>query len=335
MIRIKESRRLPALTAIVRATFSVCAFAILLTQSFTAYAAEGYKGRKILLGTFTMGEYGGKNDSYGVHWDMVRTSHVSVAKNHSIFILDRMGKRVLQFEPDGKIVREILLQGADFYDRSEELGDDGYIPYQLYVSGSGSRLYTSGNGSADNWTVYDLSGRPIRKNVRVKKLEKTCKGSFVANDGRQYMNDSLEVTKLGLAPAHRDVEGNIISVMLQRKKDSKASIIKKTKEGHEVWKKDLMSYGEICQIVGLDGEGNIYLLVNARTKILKLNKDGKETGIITFPSDPFFKDGRFLSFQVICDGTIYVVPSYFTIWHSNKGDKTKTMSYWLYEFSQH
>lgn len=335
MKKLKKARFLYNFVTIAGVILSICVISIFLSQVFAAHSAEIYKPRKILLGTFKMNKTGfSKNDScsYGVDWDMIRTSHVSVANDHSIFILDRRSKRVLQFDPSGNKVREVLLQDADFSDKSDELGDDGYIPYQLYVSSRGHRLYTSGGGKADNWTIYNLSGQPIRKNVRIKRLNKTCYGSFVANDGRQYLNESLEFTKQGLSPGNRDIAGNIISVVLQRKNGSKTLITKKTREGHEIWKKDLTNYSVIGQIIGLDGEGNIYLLVNARKKILKLNKNGKTLGVITFPPDRFFMDGSFISFQVICDGTIYVVPDYFAIWHSNKGNETK--SYWLYEFSQ-
>jgi hypothetical protein len=80
---------------------------ILLTLSATSYADEGYKARKISLGTFKMGDNGfGKEGSYGVAWDRLETSHVSVTDSHSIFILDRNGKRVLLFDPDGKKIKE-------------------------------------------------------------------------------------------------------------------------------------------------------------------------------------------------------------------------------------
>lgn len=271
---------------------------ILLVLSVPSYAEEGYKARKILLGTFKMGDNGfGKEGSYGVAWDRIETSHVSVTDSHSIFLLDRMGKRVLLFDPDGKKLNEIILQDVDFSDKSEELGDDGYIPFQLLTSVSGNRLYSSGGGSADNWTVYDLSGRPIKKNTQVKGLQRTCTGNFTANDGRQLLNDSLEVIKKSLAP-----------------------IQKKTTN----------------RVLGFDGAGNSYLLIKEGTGIIKRNKDGKESIITTFPSDPFFKDGRLLSYQVTCDGTIYAVPPYSVIFHSNRGDKTMSpWSYWLYEFSQH
>lgn len=270
---------------------------VLLVLSATSYAGESYKVRKILLGTFKMGDNGfGKEGSYGVAWDRIETSHVSVTDSHSIFLLDSMDKRVLHFDADGKKINEINLQDADFSDKSEELGDDGYIPYQLLASVSGNRLYTSGGSSADNWTIYDLSGRPIKKNIHVKGLQRTCTGNFTANGGRQLLNDSLEVIKKGLAPKQRKTANRVL---------------------------------------GIDDHGNSYLLIKEGTGIIKRNKDGKESSIITFPSDPFFKDGRYISYQVTCDGTVYAIPPYSVIFWSNGGNKNKSpWSYWLYEFSQ-
>lgn len=271
---------------------------IFLVLSVTSYAEESYKARKILLGTFKMGKNGfGREGSHGVAWDRIETSHVSVSDSHTIFILDRMGKRVLLFVPDGKIIKEISLQDADFSDKSEELGDDGYIPYELIASAHGKLIYTSGGGSGDNWTIYDLSGRPIKKNIMVKGLQRTCTGNFTADDGHQQLDASLEVIKKGLTPTKRDKANRVLST---------------------------------------DRYGNTYFLNDLGTQILKFKKDSKKPEVITFPSDPFFKDGRFLSYQVTCDGTIYAVPPYFAIFHSNRGDKKmSTWSYWLYEFSQH
>ena len=64
-------------------------FTLLFAQTITSYADEGYKARKILLGTFKMGDNGfGKEGSYGVAWDRIETSHVSVTDSHSVFLLD-------------------------------------------------------------------------------------------------------------------------------------------------------------------------------------------------------------------------------------------------------
>jgi len=160
----------------------ITAFCILASfvgnVSLTFAETEGYASKRIILGEFKSKKGFTASGSYSVPWLELEASHIAIDDNRKIYVLDKNKKRVLQFSPDGKLIKEIWLKDVDFSDKSEELGDEGYIPYQLKVSSNGSYLYITEGGKENNWAILDSNGAPIAKNRSLDRLERRCNDKF-------------------------------------------------------------------------------------------------------------------------------------------------------------
>ena len=305
---------------------------IILFPLFFSAAGEKYVAKKIVLGSYY--KKGGKG-THNVPWSYVQQDWVAADDRHNIHVLDRRGKRVLRFSPEGTLMGETALKNVDFSDQSDELGDDGYIAYQLEVSSDARFLYVTEGGKANNWAIFNNNGTPIRKNIGIKWLTRRCDGRMVSDRDLMILDSKLKVRKRAAQTykKHRhkviDSRGNVFYLRPVAERSGMAYLAKGTPGGKQVYKKEIKNLGKRYWLIGIDGNGNIYISIYDSRKILKVNKLGVPVAEIAFPDEPYFKGS--VRLKVLCDGTIFCVPTYSALWNSNRSKLVKG-DYAIYMF---
>ena len=293
---------------------------------------DAYVANKIVLGSYY--KWGSKG-THNVSWSYLQESWVAIDDRYNIHVLDRKGKRVLRFSPEGKLMNEITLKNVDFSDRSAELGDDGYIAYQLEVSSDARFLYVTEGGKENNWAILSNDGTPIKKNIDIKWLKRGCDGRIVSNAGLVVLDSTLKVrnkvSQTYKKYRHKVINsrGNVFYLKSATGRSGKTYIVKGTPGGKQLYRREIKNLGKRYGFIGIDGNDNIYIGIYDSRKVIKANKLGVPVAEINFPDEPYFK-GQ-LRLKVLCDGTILCVPSYSALWQSNRSNWIKG-DYAIYMF---
>lgn len=302
--------------------------------SLSQAGTEKYSTERIILGDFKIKDGFTNAGKYSVPWLELETSHVAFDDSHRIYILDKGKKRALQFASEGKLIKEVELSSAVFADKSEELGDDGYIPYQIKVSSDGSYIYVTEGGKENNWAIFDKNGKSIKRNKNHNWLQRRCNDRFRSDRDIVELNNQLEVIKSIKVTAVRqqneiiDSENNLYSLNPQETN----ALTKRKADGRQQWKKNISNAGKVLWLLGVDGADCIYVLTDGPMRIIKINGEGEQVALIDVPATPFFKDWRRVSFNVLCDGTVFCVPSHYAVWQELKNSIDG--EYMIYKFQK-
>lgn len=311
-------------------------FFVLLSTAFSIAEGEKYVAKKIVLGTYKTKGPGSLNLS----WSYVKTHEIDVDDNHRTYVLDRTAKRVLIFNPDGNHMNDIHLKNVDLTDRSNEEGEDSYIAFTLRVQADGNKFYITEGGKETNWAIVDSNGIPIKKNIcrEFYWLERICKSNnFRSTQDKSVIDENLNIIRTIPYKIDRkrmytvDSSNNIYSTNRAQKANKNAILEKVTAEGKLLWKKEIDGCKQALRFVGTDGENNVYLLVDAPLRILKLNQGGNKLAEIPIPNEPYFKKWEMVSWHVLCDGTIYCIPTYWALFNSNKNKNPNEFAMYFFE----
>jgi len=293
---------------------------ILLATPSPNFALETYLPKKVVLGKYD--KLTRSFGTYNVPWIDVRATHVAVDDHRNIYVLDRQSKRVLLFSQQGKLIKEINLSAVDFSDKSDELGDEGYIEYQLEVSSDGKFIYVTEGGKENNWAVLHNNGSIIKRNISLKWLKRKCGDRFEADSGAIEVDNKLNlIKKLDFIDEKEkrrviDSEDNVYYLNLDDRSSNKVILTKLDVNRKQIFRKVVLNYSKPLVFIGIDGKNNIYMVVDSPRNILKVNSDGTIQDKIAIPADPFFKGWN--KCKVLCDGTIFCTPDYSALWHANK-----------------
>lgn len=317
-------------------TFYLASLMVCVTLSLAG--TENYSTEKIVLGEFKVKNGFTDASTFSVPWLELETSHVAFDDSHKIYILDKSKKKVLQFTSEGKLNREITLSSVDFADKSEELGDEGYIRYQIKVSAVGSFIYVTEGGKENNWAVFDKNGKLIKKNIKHNWLQRRCNDKFSANDGSLELNNQLEIVNkiTGSVDQHQNevIDSKNSLYSLDLKKMNSNVLIKKTADGKQLWGKVIVNYKKALSLLGIDGDDCVYVLMDGPLKIIKINSDGEQIADIALPNVAFFKDWRYVSFNILCDGTVFCVPTHYCLWQELRNSTAAEYEYMIYKFQK-
>jgi DNA-binding beta-propeller fold protein YncE len=303
---------------------------LLLVPSFTN-ATEKYETTSVVLGTYSK-VTGGKG-TFNVPWTYIYPSHVAIDDHRNIYVLDRQTKRVLHFSESGRLIKEMTLSNVDFSDKSDELGDDGYIEYQIDVSSDGKFLYVTEGSKENNWAVINIDGKVIRKNISLNWINRRCGDKFRTNNGAIELDNQLNIIKrlnLGEKKNQRrqvDSEDNVYTFDLGNKNSNKVIFTKVDSSGNKIYRKEFESVSKAVGFVGFDAAGNAYISIDR--KIFIMSTDGSSQSEVSIPDEPFFKGST--KWKVLCDGTLASIPDYSALWQGNKG-KLITGEYSIYFF---
>lgn len=320
----------------INIAISLLLFTISASSSISYATSDNYVPQKIVIGTYN--KVTGRPGSNNVPWTYVKTSHVAIDDHRIIYVLDRQGKRVLLFSEKGALLREISLFGVDFADKSEELGDEGYIEYQMEVSSDGKYIYVTEGGKENNWAVIDNSGKPIKKNISLKRLHRRCDDRLMADADAIEVDEKLNVIKkLNIKEKKQqvrivDLQDNVYYLNLANNSSDNATVLTKFNvNGKQIFRKEIPNASKPFGFVGVDGNNNVYIMVDEPRKMVKVSSEGMVQAEIAFPNDSFFKGcGKC---KALCDGTIYCIPDYSSLWQANKG-KTIFGEYSIYFFEK-
>jgi len=308
---------------------------LLLATPTLNYALETYVPKKVVLGTYS--KRTNKFGTYNVPWIDVRATHVAVDDHRNIYVLDRQAKRVLLLSQQGKLIKEINLSAVDFSDKSDELGDEGYIEYQLEVSSDGKFIYVTEGGKENNWAVLHNTGAIIKRNIPLNWLRRECEDRFEADSGAIEVDNKLNLIKkldfIGEKEKRRviDSENNVYYLNLDDRSSNRVILTKLDVNRKQVFRKVVLNNSAPLVFIGIDGNNNIYMVVDSPRNILKVSSDGIIQAKIAIPTDPFFKGWN--KCKVLCDGIIFCTPDYSALWHANRG-KLITGEYLIYFFEK-
>jgi len=308
---------------------------LLLATPTLNYALETYVPKKVVLGTYI--KHTTKFGTYNVPWIDVRAAHVAVDDHRNIYVLDRQGKRILLLSQKGALIKEINLSAVDFSDKSDELGDEGYIEYQLEVSSDGKFIYVTEGGKENNWAVLHNNGSIIKRNISLKWLKRKCGDRFETDSGAIEVDNKLNlIKKLDFIDEKEkrrviDSENNVYYLNLDDRSSNKVILTKLDVNRKQVFQKVVLNNSAPLVFIGIDGNNNIYVVVDSPRSILKVNNDGIIQAKIVIPADPFFKGWN--KCNVLCDGTIFCTPDYSALWQANRG-KLTTGDYLIYFFEK-
>lgn len=315
---------------LLQTTIFACVFLLVPSINF---AANNYVSSRIILGTYN--KISGKPGTQNIPWTYIKTSHVTVDDHRNIYVLDRDAKRVLFYSDQGALLRELNLSGIDFSDKSDELGDDGYIQYQLEVSADGKLLYVTEGGKENNWAVLDTSGKIIKKNIPLNWINRQCGDRFRSDNGAIEADSKLNIIKkLNLKSKKQqkrriDSQDNVYYLDARSETSDKVLLTKTDVNGKQMYTKEINSSSKSAGFIGFDADNNVYMSLDRR--ICVVSNDGLVQTEIPISDEPFFKG--WLKWIVLCDGTLVAIPDYSALWHGNKG-ATITGDYPIYFFEK-
>jgi hypothetical protein len=300
-----------------------------------AFAME-YIVRKAVLGTY---DAKGKG-TLGMSWSYVKNHEISVDENRNIYVLDRVSKRVLKFNSDGKHLNDIQLKNVDFRDKSEEEGDDGYIAFTIKASADGNKFYLTEGGRETNWAIISSDGTPIEKNLlrNFYWIQRVCNSNnFRSIQDKSIINPKLDTIKTIPAKVDKnktyalDSSDNLYFTERNSKSGKDAVVGKSTAEGKLLWRKVIKGCKKALRFIGGDSQDNVYLLADIPLRIIKLDKDGNSLAEISVPTEAHFKKWEMVDWHVLCDGTIYSIPHYWALFNSNKGRRLNEFALYFFE----
>jgi len=296
---------------------------MLCILSGQVYAVDSYKYSKIVIGNYNKitGDIGSNN----VNWTFVKPSHIAIDEIKNIYVLDVVRKRILIFSNTGVISKEIILSNIDFSDKSEDLGDDGYIEYQIEVSPTGEYIYLTEGGKENNWAVIDNKGNILKNNIYISGVHRCCDNILRGSDDRYILNNMLNIVyKINISKIDNiqhivDSENNIYYISKNGSTCKNSFLIKTNSSGKQIFTKSIFDCNSTFRFIGVDGKNNLYIVVDQLRVILKVNKEGIVVNRIKIPVVPFFNG--WIKFKVLCDGTIVCIPGYSALWNENNGYK--------------
>ena len=307
-----------------------------LSATFSFAESEKYVSRKVVLGTYNFRGIGSLN----MPWRYVQNHEIAVDDNHQVYVLHREGKRILVFSPDGKHKKDVNLKNVNLTDKSDEEGEDSYIAFTLKVSADGNKFYITEGGKETNWAIVGINGTPIKKNLFRKFywLERICNSTnFRSTQDISVIDENLNITKTIPYKFDRnrlyavDSSNSIYSTKRAQKAEKNSVVEKVTAEGKLFWEKKIEGCNKPLRFVGTDGENNVYLLVDAPLRVIKLNQEGNKLADIPVPSIPYFKKWEMVDWHVLCDGTIYCIPHHWALFNSNKDKNPNEFAMYFFE----
>lgn len=278
--------------------------------------ADRYVPTKIKVGDYKLQNGKPVSGKYSVRWWDLEPFHIAVDDNHKFYVLDIYRKKVLLFMPDGKLVKEITLRGISFPYTNRTV-DDGYMYYMIQVSSDGHLMYVTSGSNEYSWTIFDYKGTPIKKNLSILTLfNRVCNDRFVTDAEvlDRYLNIVREVTKHVYDGELFDSTYNFYSLG-QSLIMAKPVLLKMDANRRSIWKKEIIGHNKAIRLLGVDGEDNVYILMDAPRGLIKMNKNGDTVTSISLPNDPLLSGDKFVKglFRVMCDGTIYYFPPYLPL----------------------
>lgn len=292
--------------------FGMLLFVLILLFSYscdtpTFYSeTESYASQKIVLGHFKLQTGKPVLGNYAIRWWEMNFDLITTDDNHRLYALDMHNKKVDQFTPDGKFIKEIALKEIDFPHPKE--------PYNmLRVSSTGKYLYIVGGENEYKWTIFNDDGAAIKKDIFQIDFNRKCQDEFITSYNTDILDVSLNVVRRIRDNSRQgefvDSKDNIYS--LRQNFFGKISLKKTSLDGKIIWEKRIKNYGEAIKIIGVDGGGSAYLLMDRPFEIIKLDEKGNQVSKIALPFDRPIMDDRIRmgdQFQILCDGTIYYIP---------------------------
>lgn len=246
---------------------------------------------------------------------------------------------MLLFNSDGNHLKDIHLKNVVFTDKSNEEGEDSYIAFKLRVQADGNKFYITEGGKETNWAIVDSNGIPIKKNIfrEFYWLERICNSTnFRSTQDKSVIDENLNTIKSIPYKLDRnklyaiDSSNSIYSTKRAQKAGKTVMVEKVTAEGKLLWKKEIDGIKPL-RFIGTDGANNVYLLVDAPLQILKLNQNGNKLAVIPVPNEPYFKRWEMVSWHVLCDGTIYCIPTNWALFNSNKDKNPNEFAMYFFE----
>lgn len=285
---------------------------------------NNYYPKKIILGS---------TDSVDIPWLFILPCHIAYDDNHNIYVLEKISKKIIKYDHSGIQILTIPLKNVDFSDKSEELGDEGFIAYVLEVSSDGKYYYITEGGMEYNWAIIDSNGKPLKKNVKLKWIVRKCNNTLVTENSpvEIEVDSNLNIIK------KRNIVSKINTINLNNSyyelipninNNSSFVLLNKLYNEKVLVKKEVN--GKALRLLGTDSDNNVYVLLEKPLRIIKMDTNFDVISLISLPDDQFFKESLCVHFSILCDGTIYCEPNYCALWN-HKERKVSDMFY-IYKF---
>jgi hypothetical protein len=192
--------------------------------------------------------------------------------------------------------------------------DDSGIDSGIKVNRDGSYFYII--TGEFTWTVFNSSGEPIKQKEIIPttiSLIQSCDDKLITNyevmDGQFNVLSKLKTTAWvqNDYPISDSFMYNYRHTYFTRR----PYLMKLDPMRKVLWEKKVEGERIIRSILGIDGNGNIYLLVDKPVGIVKLDNNGRFVARLVLPKEAsdFIKNGIARgTYQVLCNGTIYYIP---------------------------
>lgn len=274
---------------------------------------ERYVSKEIIIGKYDYKDGQPLVGKDGVSWWKLESFQVAMDDLKRIYVLDVYRSKILQYSPDGVLVRELTLKDTKVPYSNPDI-DDGGIGSGIKVNRDGSYFYVITDEFT--WTVFNSSGEPLKQKEIIPttiSLNRLCDDRLITN--YEVMDVQFNVlSKLkNMAwvqndyPISDDIMFNYRHTYFTRR----PYLMKMNSARKLYWEKKVDGERIIMAILGIDGNGNIYLLVDQPVGIVKLDNNGRFVARLTLPKEAsdFIKNGTVRgTYQVLCDGTIYYIP---------------------------
>lgn len=317
---------------------SLVSFIVIVIFSFLtniSVFSEEYPGiKKIILGKFKSkdGEIIGlpKDAPY---WKEVDRTYIAIDDSDNIYVLNWRNSEILIYTDMGKQIGKVKIK--------HELRSPG----SLEVSGDSKRFFL----------IQGLKGYVINRNGEIIRsaeefygadLTRRCDGNYVDHYGQNLYDQNLNHIRGTRHKILRKTDGKRDYYICGRE-----NLEKYSSSGKIIWKKPLSG----CRgIVGIDGENNIYLEIEAGPggrgdwKFIKMDKDGKVIKTIPIPDyvlhpvpfderdkeewETYASEEPFEWDKLTCKGNIYRI---YSFWQLPKGALQRWLKggeYFIYKF---
>lgn len=276
---------------------------------------ERYASKEIIIGKYDYKEGQPIVGKDGVNWWKLQSFQVAMDDLKRIYVLDVYRKKILQYSPEGALVRELDLKNAVIpYSDPDIYVEDSGPDSSIKVNRDGSYFYIITDEFI--WTVFNNSGEPMKQKEIIPStisLIRLCDDRLVTNyevmDGQFNLLSKLKTTAWvqNDYPISDDIIYNYRHTYFTRR----PYLMKMDSTRKVLWEKKVEGERIVREILGIDGNGNIYLLVGQPAGIVKLDNNGRFVARLDLPKEAsdFMKNGIARgTYQVLCDGTIYYIP---------------------------
>ncbi len=293
--------------------FIVSLFVLFLgcTDSSGPKNIEYYVSKEIIIGKYDQKDGQPLIGKDGVGWWKVESFHVAMDELKRVYVLDIYRSKILQFSPDGILVRELNLKDTAFPYTNLDI-DDGYMDYSIKVNRDGSYFYVMTDEF--KWTVFNGSGESVKQKEIIPttiSMNRLCDDRLITN--YEIMDAQFNsLSKLTYTLRVQNDYPISDDVLLSYSNSTRRpSVIKMNSARKLFWEKKVDRECIIMAILGVDGSGNIYLLVDKPAGIVKIDNNGRFIARLTLPKEAsdFIINGTVRgTYQVLCDGSIYYIP---------------------------